>query len=286
LVTQRNLEGTAMVEGYSYLEKNSLDALFLGASQMHYTVDAGKLTDEYGIDSYDLGSSGQPLPTSSYYLYEALKTQTPKIVALEICAIFSENTDMAERTLAYCYVPMPMSIQKFNSLHNSLNVNLKKSFEYAFAPLILYHDRWRFIEKDDINFVLNPGSYIDLKARGYLAKDKTEKQIIAYYNGDETVKEIPKESKKAILDIAEKCKEKNIKLLLFKAPVSSWTKGDSISVKRFADENNLDFIDLNESLTEIGIDENTDFYDSHHLNISGATKTTDYLAKILPSYIE
>ena len=279
-------DSTRMVEGYSYLEKNSVEALFLGSSQMFCAVDAGNLTYKYGIDSYDLGSSGQSMPMTSYYFDEAIKTQTPKIVAIEICLIFMNNSSIGEETFSYNYAPMPMSLKKFNSLHDSLNVNFKKSFEHVFIPLILYHDRWKSIQWKDIDFVFNSANQIDVQKRGYLSREHIEKLPIAYYNGDETIKEIPEESKKAIMDIAKKCKEKKIKLLLFKAPVSNWTKGDSISVKQFALENNLEFIDLNENISEIGIDGNTDFYNKSHLNSSGATKTTDYLASILHFYIE
>lgn len=59
-----------------------------------------------------------------------------------------------------------------------------------------------------------------------------------------------------------------------------------ISVKHFAEENSLEFIDLNEKLTEIGIDENSDFYDGAHLNTNGAKKTTKYLAILLQSYLK
>ena len=284
-VMQSDFEAIAMIKGYSYLEKNSVDVLFIGPSQMYYTVDAGKLTSEYGIKSFDFGSSGQPLPTTSYYLDEALKTQTPKLVALEICNVFIKNSDIPKSTLVYCYFPMPMSLKKFDSLHNSLNVDFKKSFEYAFTPLFLFHDRWKNIYLNDIDFVLNSDDYIDLGARGYLKIDNINRQSIDYYNGDETIRDIPEECKKAILDIREKSKEKGIKLLLFKAPTANWTKGDSMSVKKFAKENDLEFIDLNEKLDEIGIDENTDFLNKSHLNSSGAAKTTDYLAKILPAYI-
>ena len=285
-IIQSDFAATTMIEGYSHLEKESLDVLFLGSSQMYFAVDAGKLTDEYGISSYDFGAGAQHLPTTLYYLDEALKTQTPKLVVLEVCGIFIKNSEVAESHLAWSYFPMPMSFKKFDSMYNSLNVGLIKSFEYSFVPLIRFHDKWKDTHLNDIDFVLNTYKYTDLKARGHVAEDHVTKCTIEYYNGDETTKEIPEESKKAILDIAERCREKGIKLLLLKTPVSDWTKGDSISVEQFALENNLEFIDLNENINEIGIDGDTDFYNKGHLNSSGAEKTTDYIAEILKSCME
>lgn len=46
----------------------------------------------------------------------------------------------------------------------------------------------------------------------------------------------------------------------------------------------MEFIDLNEKIDEIGIDSDSDFYNINHLNTSGAIKTTDFIAKLIPDY--
>ena len=79
---------TTIVKGYSYLEENSLEVWFLGASQMFCSVDSGKLTNEHDIVSYDFGASAQFISMTPYYLREALKTQKPKLIMVEICRIF------------------------------------------------------------------------------------------------------------------------------------------------------------------------------------------------------
>ena len=282
---------TTIVSGYSYLDKNSIDVLFLGSSQMFCTVDAGMLTDKYDISSYDFGASGQNLTMSEYYYTEALKTQSPNLVILETCQIFLSNDKIGDDALSWNFDPMNISIKKFTTAQQVCNNNIK-AFNYSFTPLFLYHDRWNSIgDKDsggenDIDYVIDPKKYIDLSSRGFLARDHVEPQKLAFYNDDTSLKTIPQESKTAILKIAEDCKNRNIKLVLFKSPSSSWTKGDSLSVKHFAEENSLEFIDLNEKLTEIGIDEKSDFYDGAHLNTNGAKKTTKYLAILLQSYLK
>ena len=279
-------DSTTIVNGYSYLDKNSIDVLFLGASQMFCTVDAGMLTDEYDISSYDFGASLQNLTMTEYYYNEALKTQSPKLVMIEVCEIFSQNENVKGNALSWNFNPMPMSIEKFTTAQQVCNDNTIKAFVYSFTPLLIFHDRWTSIDKSEIVYTINPQKYIDLSSRGFLARDHVEPHSIAFYNNDTSEKTIPKESKTAILKIAEDCKKRNIKLVLFKAPVSNWTKGNSISVKRFAEENSLEFIDLNENLKEIGIDENNDFYNAAHLNTTGAKKTTNYLAVLLQSFLK
>ena len=77
------------------------------------------------------------------------------------------------------------------------------------------------------------------------------------------------------------CKENDIQVIFFKAPVSDWTRADSSAVKQFMDEYDLEYLELNDYLDVIGIDEQTDFANERHLNGSGAEKTTDFLGKYL-----
>lgn len=278
-------DSAASVEGYSYMKNNSIDVLFLGASQMFCTVDARKLTDEYGIRSYDYGASLQSLCITPYYLQEALKTQRPKLVMVEVCSIFDSETEINEKSLSINYSPMSISCDKFQSIVKLQNGGISKGFQYTFAPLTLYHYRWRNMTIFDVDFVFEPEQYIDLSQRGFLARDHIEKCKILYYTGDSSLKTIPTENVKSILELSDLCKSQGVNIVYFKAPVPNWTKGDSLSVKQLMKEHNLEFVDLNDSLEEIGIKENVDFYNKEHLNIYGAEKTTDYLAKLLPQYI-
>lgn len=55
----------------------------MGSSHSFVNFNNGTLYEEYGIASYDLGGSLQPMWNSYYDLKEALKTQTPELIVLE-----------------------------------------------------------------------------------------------------------------------------------------------------------------------------------------------------------
>lgn len=276
---------TTIIKGYSHLEKDSLDVLFLGPSQMFCSVDAGSLTENYGISSYAFGATGQTLNITPYYFDMACKTQTPKMVMVEISLIFSGKSEMDQSTLSWNYATTPLSIEKFKSLNTVLEGDKIKTLQYTLFPISLFHDRWNALTKEDVSYVLNPSKYIDDSLRGFLPRDHVEEHAIAFYENNHSLKTIPEENKEAVLYIAEQCKEKGMKLVFFKTPVSDWTKGDSQSVKALMDEYGLEYLELNEALEEIGIDPATDFYNKNHLNTSGAGKTTDYLSEILKQYL-
>lgn len=270
-------DSTTMYDGLCRLESNSVDVLFLGSSQMFSMVDAQKLTEKYGISSYDFGASQQLFMITPYYLSKALEKQNPKLVMVEIGNLFVEKEDIKEGSISVSYAPMPLDSEKVNSLNEVFGGDKKKVIKYC-VPFIAYHSRWKGIWTSDITYYFKK----DYSSRGFRATDHIEEVSMAYnqaYDGD--IREIPKESVNAILDIAKICEENNIELVFFKAPVSDWTRNDSAVVKRFLNENNLNYLEMNDYLDEIGIDGSVDFYDAKHLNVTGAEKATDFIAEYL-----
>ena len=122
-----------------------------------------------------------------------------------------------------------------------------------------------------------------MKYRGFLPREECRKQIIAFLNNESNNMKltIPKENEEAIKYIADECKEHSIKLLFFKSPSAIWTKEKSECTKKFMKDNDLIFLDLHDHLSEIAIDQDRDFYNEGHLNIFGAEKCTDFLAKYI-----
>lgn len=84
--------------------------------------------------------------------------------------------------------------------------------------------------------------------------------------------------------ITQLCKEKNIRLLLVKAPSLTpvWYDEWEAQVLDYAKKHDLDYINFLELAEEIGIDYSQDTYDGGlHMNVTGAEKCADYLGKFL-----
>ena len=67
-----------------YNKDSSYDVLFMGSSHMNGMMDPSVLYDKYGITSFNYATGGQPVNVTYYLLKEALKTQSPKIVVLDL----------------------------------------------------------------------------------------------------------------------------------------------------------------------------------------------------------
>lgn len=76
-------DGIYGVTKFYELDDNTVDVLFLGSSHAYEDFNTGTLWDEFGIASYILAGSVQPMWNTYYYLKEALKTQTPELIILE-----------------------------------------------------------------------------------------------------------------------------------------------------------------------------------------------------------
>ena len=75
----------AQYGGFYEMEKNTVDVLFLGSSHCYCGFSPQEFYDRCGIRSYNLGSSRQSTWLSYYWLREALKTQTPQAVVMDVC---------------------------------------------------------------------------------------------------------------------------------------------------------------------------------------------------------
>ena len=286
LIPRFPYESTSIVDAYSKMENNSIDVLFLGSSQMYCTIDSEKLTREHNVSSINLGAAAQPLLATKFYFNQALKTQSPKVICLEVTTAFNQNTNISEDKIAWSYSPMSPSIDKFNSLSEVFEGDFMRAFMYTYTPLFVYHDRWNSIKKSEIEYMIsNRILNSTIANRGYVRRDNIESYPIAFFNGTGEKKTIPKESKDAIIYMKKQCDKKNIKLLLFKSPDSTWTKDESESIKQFVNYNGLEFIDLHEYINDIGFDSNHDFSDEGHLNDYGAQKVAGFIAKVVSQYV-
>lgn len=279
LIPKSKFNSTAAVDGFYALEENTQDVIFLGSSQMFCTVDGRILKDEYGIESYDFGASSQQLGITYYYFQECLKTQSPKVVMVEMCKVFDKDKQFAEGAIAWNYAPVRLSYEQVESAVKLFDGDIEKAIDYCVFPLFTYHSRWESLEKYDYEYMAMEDKTYD--TRGFLDRNTVSKVEIKYNAKDTRTYTIPEENVEAILNIKKLAEEENIRLVFFKAPVSNWTKTQGDTVKKFMEENGLEYIEMNDYLDELEIDPEKDFHNLSHLNTTGAGKATRFLGDYL-----
>ena len=78
-------------------EQASADVLALGSSHVYTQIIPMKIWEDNGIPVYDLRSSAQPIGVSYYYLEQALKTQTPSVVFLDLYMLDSQYVEQSSK---------------------------------------------------------------------------------------------------------------------------------------------------------------------------------------------
>lgn len=144
-----NGEETSRFPNFYKLPKNSLDVLFLGTSHVREAFIPQKLYDNYGITSYNLGSSDQPPVLSYYWLKEALKTQHPKVVVFDVSIVLSYRASLPEANVRKALDYMHLGMNKLEAFHALCKKDSQHSEKSYYLPNIRYHNRWKELNEGD-----------------------------------------------------------------------------------------------------------------------------------------
>lgn len=269
----RYSEGITPLEDlYSY-PKNTIDVLLVGASCISVDLNSAIMWKDYGIASYALWGECQSMWNSYFYIKEALKTQTPKVVVLEAYHL----TQYEEYEL---YVPqikntigLKFSLDKIMNIIASVPKGSRMDILLGFPT---YHYNYKAFKI--------PVRKPDLINKHTLPCEKTK--VTKLKNIDVKENDTMLLSEKQIIyfmRIVELLKEKNIPLVLVIFPLG-YDKHERMmfnNIAKIASENNIPLLDFNLMYDEIGFDNSTDFYDKKHTNYSGMLKVNGYLEKYL-----
>ncbi|MCD8189967.1 MAG: hypothetical protein LUD78_07070 [Clostridiales bacterium] len=265
------------------LDKDSLDVLLLGSSQIIYGVDPVEMYDHAGISAYCLGGSAASLMSNYYWLIEAEKTQNPSVILLETSSLLEEAREYQERKRVD---EMKLSLNKLQFIRSLTGLdNISESFLSYLIPIAKYHSRWSELEALDFGQGLNS----DVAYRGFNIAEQCkkgldyDKMIIDNDDPEEDVRELYSYQREYFEKIVEYCQENDIELVLFKTTKYSWKGSDSAQVQALADQYGLTYLDFNreELMTAYGYNIETDMKDYDHLSTLGAKKFSDYLADYL-----
>lgn len=279
------------VETFYGLEENVVDVLFLGSSHCYCSVINSKLWDDYGIAAYSLSISGQDMVASYYWLKEALKTQKPKVVCLEMyyvmCRGYAVEGNLYRNILPYHisadYLELVRNMIDEGSgspqiEHGIVSEEDRSSF-LAKWPII--HTRYKELQRQD--FTGPDTLYIGYNyPTGGVANQPVAwtREGTDLYMGNGAV-EI--EDEKWLRKIIELTKKNDVELCLFLAPMSLTTQEQMQMdyVEELAEEEGIPFLNFVDLRDKIKFDSQQDFEDWGHVNYRGAVKVTAALGRFI-----
>lgn len=273
------VEGS-MISQY-YDEVKDHDVIFIGDCEVYSNFSPMVMYEKEGIKAYIRGSSQQMIWQSYVILKETLKYEKPKVVVFNVNSIRydKKSEKVSEAYNRLTIDKMKWSKEKIEIIKESM-IKEENFMSYVF-PILRYHSRYDKLTNEDIEYLFKRknntynGFLVNKNIRG-VTSFPTAKKLASY--------DFSEESYYYLELILKLCKENNIKLVLIKAPsiYPHWYEEYDEQIKEFAMKNEIDYYNFKEYIDVIGIDYSADTYDGGlHLNLTGATKLSEFFASLL-----
>ncbi len=267
------------VETFYGLERNIVDVLFLGSSHCYCSVINAKLWEEYGMASYSLSISGQDLAASYYWMKEALKTQKPKVVCLEVFGItyhgYLVKGNMYRNVLQY-----RLSGDYIRMVKDIVDEDERDSFLTKWPIL---HTRYAELQRED--FSGESPLYIGYQSDFEVHSIDWMNDGLKAYTGDE-VAAIGEEEEKWLWKIIALAEDNGVELCFFLSPYTASVQEQKQFnyVGQIAEEKGIPFLNFIQLQEVLGLEPYGDFIDWGHTNVWGAQKVTAYLGEFLSDH--
>lgn len=261
----------AVWESYLQEERDSLDVLCFGSSICYCDVVPAELYARTGLTSFVMAGPEQTPEILYYYVREACRTQRPSCVLAEITGcFFGEQGGFTQINVGY----MPFSVNRIGAGMAGGEGMLR----LALFPICDFHSELTAPQLPESKLTAHDGHMLcgyTLLTKAEAAHPAREREGLHLPGTDEYERHAC-----ALEKLAGFCSEEGIRLICYFAPATEYpplAARKTLSA-RLLDAGCDQVWDLAEAAPDIGIDDQTDWYDFLHFNRSGAEKFTAYLA--------
>lgn len=274
--------GEVTWDEYYGLSNNSVDVLIIGSSKVNHTYNPLIINQAMGLDSYCLSGHGMGIDGSYYVLKEAFKSQSPKVVVLELySAIPKDDKAFATSGLRLAIDKMNFSVNKATAILS--NVPLEDSLPY-FVPFTNNHTRWKEMSfQDFFNYNSKVSSfqrYFGYYAVNNCVDEADFEPLIPDYLSDNSIYPHLDKEKAVLKKITALCEKNGAELVYVVSPYFGTKKFSYVQMHQVvngirddAEADGIPIIDYNTMLLS-GDLTHCDFTDPNHTNTLGAEKVS------------
>ena len=230
-------------------DPQTVEILNMGDSLSLATLSPMEMWRQKGYASFNIGADGIRMPEAYYTVVEASEDQSPKYLMIETLMLFrySEKQDMQ------MIISQPL---------------------YHRFTFLKYHSIWKpYVEGRGVK-IYHKGYLINRKVNPY--KGSPDYMAEPMGSGEKT--SVPDFNRAWFRRIKEFCDRNGITLILYSmaSPKNyNWERVNNL--EKFAQEEGVEYLDLNRKQQEIGIDWQTDTNDGgDHMNLNGVVKVTTF----------
>lgn len=264
------------VAGFHDEPRDTLDAVYIGGSNVYYFWQPSLAWQEYGMAVYSLSTASMPVRAFRYEIEEARKTQPDALFILSLNSLKTDTVNLIGlHSTADC---MPLSgtkVRMVRELAPEAGLTGLEQLECYF-PSLRFHSSWP--ELDSFQFT----------RRAY--RMKGEATHLGYLNQSginesrffATDARLPlDETQSAVLTaLLDYCDSEQLRVLFTLCPQAFENESDYAELNTAVDtvrERGYEVLDLRGAIEEMDLDLHRDFLDLRHTNVHGAVKFTHYL---------
>lgn len=256
-----DIGGSKYYQGYGFLseDKNTVDMLAIGNSDLYSGFSPMELYSKYGYTSYNTGISHNSLADCFDIIKEFERKQDLKVLMIEADFLYNIDDKGKKKT-----------------------INPKHSF--LTAPFF-YHSRWKDIKLRDFYTLPSYSSNYDYM-KGYI-HSTTINNCLEYKDymkeKNKNKGSMHKNTAKMFDKLISLMKKKDVKIFVTVFPTPySWSEDKSLKLEALCKKYELPLIDFNTNDTSKKIDFEKDFRDDgNHLNYFGMKKMMDVIGQYI-----
>lgn len=280
------------IKGFYEEDPQSLDVVYLGASDVYSDIAPGYAYERDGVTGYLFATQANSILNYKSQIKNILSRQKNALIVVELNgALYGNEEDITKEANLRNYSDnVPLDFTKIEWAAQNVKEN---KAEYLF-PIIKYHGVWSSLS-DEQKY---RDTIIEDQRRGYnylkgilnwsvvfrSPSPSLNSTLAASADKKQPLTEIEENS---LRDLLEYCRSENLTNVVFARFPHIVTEKTydrferSNTVGEIVEEYGFDYLNFEKDIALTGLDESRDFYNLDHLNIYGQKKFTAYITDIL-----
>ena len=289
-----------IIQSFYEEEDDTIDVMYMGTSATNRYYNPGQAYEEAGVAAYNLAVMGMPMFFVPTLIDEVEKTQDPDLYIIEIRNVLKSKNEVTDAHIRRVTDSMKMSSNRFKAVEIALDYTEGATGELSniddeklsyYVPIVKYHSRATSGELTAGDVFMATGQSA---VKGYVLSkltvtQKAQKESVYSDKSGEMAPEMAA-AFEATLEACDGLKAEGKEVLFVLSPYVV-KEGEMDKFNAAADmirAHGFDYLNCNDEavLEEMGINWETDYYNSKHVNYQGAEKYTRYLTKYIKENYE
>ncbi len=285
------------LKGFYEEERDSLDIVYLGASEVYSDIAPGYAYQHNGVTSYLFATQANSILNYKSQLKNILSRQDPDLIVIELNgAMYGDEEEAVKEANLRNYADhVPLDFTKAEWIAQNGGEHI---LEYL-VPFIKYHGLWGDMsESDRAERDKYRKTIFQDQQRGYNYLKGILNETTVFRNTQRSMndslqksagskKPLTETEERGLRDLLQYCKDEGLQNVVFarfphivvRRTFSRFERSNTVG--DIVAEYGFDYLNFERDYVSTGLDETKDFYNLDHLNVYGQKKFTAYLTDYL-----